>query len=65
MKKRNPKRIINVLKKVRQYWELNPDLRLSQLLDNLAWDETDSYYIEDELLVQRINIKLDEQTKRA
>lgn len=33
---RNPRRIARVLEQLRAYWELNPDLRLGQIVANLT-----------------------------
>jgi len=43
---RDPKRIPKVLAKIQAYWERNPDLRLGQLVSNLAGNE-DVFYVED------------------
>jgi len=59
---RNPKRIPSVLKKLRKYWELHPDLRLGQLLMNIASVATiDLFYIEDTHLIEQVNILLEDR----
>lgn len=62
---RDPKRIKKVLQILRQYWEAHPDLRLGQILVNMADDST--YYMEDDELVERIIKALKEQapTKKS
>lgn len=46
---RDPKRIPKLLAAIQAYWEKNPDLRLGQLVRNLAGDE-DVFYVEDSKL---------------
>lgn len=50
---RNPARIRPILEKVEAVWINNPDMRLGQLLINLAPPEyrQDIFYMEDEELV--------------
>lgn len=43
---RDPKRIPKVLARIQAFWEKNPDLRLGQLVSNLAGNE-DVFYVED------------------
>ncbi len=50
---RNPKRIKPLLKKVEQIWKTMPDLRLCQLIGNVA--PYDNYYIEDDELEKRLD----------
>lgn len=47
---RDPNRIKTVLEVVEHYWEQNPDMRLGQLLLNVARDPA-LYYMEDEDLI--------------
>ena len=50
---RDPNRIHQILSLLEEYWEKNPDLRLCQIISNLAANtnfSTDSYYLEDDLL---------------
>ena len=50
---RDPKRIEKVLGILRLYWEANPDLRLGQIVGNVARDVgLGPYYMEDDILVQ-------------
>lgn len=56
---RDPKRIPKILKRLQKLWELNPDMRLGQLIENVfpnrpGMDEKYSrpmYYFEDEKLI--------------
>lgn len=50
---RDPNRIPNVLHDVQRVWEAFPDMRLGQLLLNVAADPA-LYYMEDEELVHRL-----------
>ena len=50
---RDPKRIEKVLGQIRQIWETCPDLRLGQLLLNVASDPL-LYNIEDDELIKRL-----------
>lgn len=50
---RDPNRIPNVLRDVQRVWEAFPDMRLGQLLLNVAEDPA-LYYMEDEELVHRL-----------
>ena len=50
---RNPKRINIILKYLGYYWKKNPDLRLCQLLGNIAAQkDIDVYYYEDKELLK-------------
>lgn len=42
----NPKRIPEVLKALEAYWERHPDLRLGQVVCNMA-HPNDLYFVED------------------
>ena len=48
---RDPKRINKYLRKIKEVWSKNPDLRLGQLLLNIVPSVNSLYYIEDEELV--------------
>ncbi len=57
---RDPKRIPQILAKLQKLWEKHPDLRLGQLVENLApKGQADAYFVEDDILVQRINAILE------
>ena len=54
---RDPARIEPVLQLIRTLWELNPDLRLGQLLVSIIRPKQscpEVFYIEDDELVRRI-----------
>lgn len=51
---RDPARIPEVLKKVRELWEKVPNLRLGQFLGNCAKSDIKLYYMEDDELVKRL-----------
>lgn len=50
---RDPKRISIVLKAIKEIWAKNPDLRLGQLICNVARDPV-VYYLEDDELVNML-----------
>ena len=50
---RDPKRIDTVLQVLEYYWKQNPDMRLGQLIGNVARDP-ELYYMEDDKLMRRI-----------
>lgn len=55
---RDPKRIGEVLETLKEYWELNPDFRLGQLLcymSFLAHEDVDPFYLEDDKLLVILN----------
>lgn len=52
---RDKKRIPEVLDLIKSIWERNPDLRLMQLLGNLFEYGYDSYYVEDDKLIEKLN----------
>ena len=52
---RSPERIDNILHLIKQYWKKEPDLRLGQILGNIA--ASNPYYLEDDILEKRL-IKL-------
>jgi uncharacterized protein YihD (DUF1040 family) len=51
---RDSKRISNILISIERFWRLCPDLKLGQLLINVAWqsgwNNNDIFYLEDDLL---------------
>jgi uncharacterized protein YihD (DUF1040 family) len=56
---RDPKRIDRILELLGTYWHANPDLRLGQIVENMAVQQmTDPFYAEDfrieEALVEAI-----------
>lgn len=48
---RDPKRIDKCLRKIKEVWGKNPDLRLGQLLLNIVPSVNSLYFIEDEELI--------------
>ena len=55
---RDPKRIPEVLEAIRKAWEASPDLRLGQLIMNLAGTDLMAFYIEDGALAARAEVFL-------
>ena len=47
---RDFRRINRIITKVRQVWEIQPDLRLTQLIMNALKMNEDPYYVEDDKL---------------
>ena len=50
---RDSKKIDTVLQVLEYYWKQNPDMRLGQLIGNIARDP-ELYYMEDDKLMRRI-----------
>ena len=50
---RDTNRIPTICNELSQIWELHPDLRLGQLLLNVARDP-ELYYLEDDELIRRL-----------
>lgn len=48
---RDPKRIQEILEKVREVWEASPDMRLGQLLINVSGQESNLWNLEDDVLL--------------
>jgi len=55
---RNPKRIPEILERLRKVWEAQPDMRLGQLIENIFpntdYDYISAYNIEDEEFMDTI-----------
>jgi len=52
---RDPKRIDEILTALRVYWLANPDLRLGQIVCNIAYEwGGDPFHIEDHELLRRL-----------
>ena len=52
---RDPKRISKFMTTVKDLWRLNPDLRFGQLILNvIQTDKEDLFYIEDDVLLERL-----------
>lgn len=61
---RDPARIDPMLDKLRELWHKSPDLRLGQLVYNLAqpvggFPERDVFYVEDDAMIANIEHKLE------
>lgn len=48
---RDPERISGILAKLQILWNMNPDMRLGQLISNVIRDPA-LYYIEDQQLIK-------------
>ena len=56
---RDPNRIPKMTEKLRALWMAYPDLRLGQLVNNLApAGRNDAYYVEDDALEEEIDKQL-------
>lgn len=51
---RDPARIVKTLCLIETIWKKNPDLRLCQLIGNVA--PYDNYHMEDDELVKRLEV---------
>ena len=51
-----------MLRKLKEAWEIHTDLHLGQLISNIS-EETDVFYIEDDLLIERIEGYIQENKK--
>jgi hypothetical protein len=51
---RDPKRIPKVLKELKKAWTNNPDLGLTQVLLPLLQGEVDPFYLEDDVILERL-----------
>lgn len=51
---RDPRRIEPILKLIREIWNNQPDLRLTQLIMNVLGIHKDPYYIEDDILLEKL-----------
>lgn len=45
---RDPDRIYRILLLLMRYWSVNPDLRLGQIISNIACHNTSVFYVEDD-----------------
>jgi uncharacterized protein YihD (DUF1040 family) len=52
---RDPNRIDKVLNTIKFFWKKNPDLRLAQMILNLAGDNEDIFFMEEDELLERLN----------
>ncbi len=51
---RDPDRITPMLARIEELWKKSPQLRLGQLLGNCAKAEVQLYYMEDDVLLERL-----------
>lgn len=51
---RDPDRIIRILGLVREIWYRTPDARLTQLIMNALKMNDDPYYVEDDILEEKL-----------
>lgn len=51
---RDPDRITPMLARIEELWKKAPQLRLGQLLGNCAKTETQLYYMEDDVLLTKL-----------
>lgn len=58
---RDPNRIIPILEKLKEYWLKYPDLRLCQIIVNIAGDNP--FYIEDYVFGDRLDRELEKQVQ--
>lgn len=52
---RDPNRIDPILQAIGEYWKQHPDMRLGQLIENLAYmagETDDAFYVEDGKLME-------------
>lgn len=50
---RDPERIAEIIEQLEIYWENNPDLRISQIISNIAQENNlgkDPYYMSDKIV---------------
>ena len=60
---RSPERIPFMLNKVKELWKKNPDLRFGQLIGNCVRDELKLYYMEDDVLLEKLEAMYSEADK--
>jgi uncharacterized protein YihD (DUF1040 family) len=51
---RDPERINRIIERIRAIWLTQPDTRLTQLIMNALNMNSDPYYVEDDLLEERL-----------
>ena len=58
---RDQKRIPVILDKIKEIWELYPDLRFFQLLNAVGFDSREDYFfLEDNILLEQLESELKE-----
>ena len=60
---RDPERITPMLAKIEELWKKAPQLRLGQLLSNCAEAEVRLYYMEDDVLLEKLEAMYAEADK--
>lgn len=61
---RDPERIEKVINLLKTYWDENPDLRLGQILENIAGVSYEScFYMEDQIVINYLIKQLEEKKK--
>lgn len=65
MSPRNPDRITPMMAKVEEIWKKVPQLRLGQLLGNCAKSEIQLYYMEDDVLLEKLEAMYKDADKDA
>lgn len=64
---RDPNRIEPILNDLMIIWKEHPELRLCQLLSNIAfaggWKNNDLFYIEDDKIAEQLKKELGNQTR--
>ncbi len=51
---RDPERITTMLAKIEEIWKKAPQLRLGQLIGNCAGEDIKLYYMEDDVLLEKL-----------
>ena len=60
---RDPDRITPMLAKIEELWKKCPQLRLGQLLGNCAKSEIRLYYMEDDVLLKKLEVMYNDADK--
>lgn len=66
-KRRDQKRINRITQKINLIWNKNPDLRLCQLINNIAtpvYDNDDLFYLEDNIFETALDNYLEKLLKK-
>jgi hypothetical protein len=59
---RNPERIDEILNLLSTYWSKNPDLRLGQILENIAGRSgSHTFYMEDSIVIEWLKKDLEKK----
>lgn len=60
---RDPDRITPMLAKIEELWKKSPQLRLGQLIGNCVREEIKLYYMEDNVLLEKLEAMYSEADK--